>query len=391
MNLAFALACFLLLQDPPASTPSADPASQSTPANPAPNAPASSVPQTPATEPAPQEPVVNPATDPATAGSTEPTATPAATPTATPTVTPVESSGTTPATPPATPPASEAPASGVPVTPPATASTTDAPSAPAAAGTQAASDVPPITEQDLSDVLELAGMNAVSSLEREVKSLQQTLDGLVLADDESVVKIHGAKGSEDDLEGFGVDDAVARQVRRLLDEVKSKRAKLALLDLRGASSNNPNDGLRSVTEVADSAAKDGGATTTAAPVEPKPVAQSPKDATAQDASEPTDVLAGPSPDPQREALIAFRDRDVATVLELLAETPPLRMKPMTLWVYGSCLMSERRYGDAKAVFTRLKDEKDHPQLAHGADLQLKRITFIENALVGEGPSTETKK
>ncbi|MBK6939996.1 MAG: hypothetical protein IPH13_07290 [Planctomycetes bacterium] len=361
------LLCGILLQDPPVPA-SSDPPTHEEPAQGSgPTADPTSTPQ----DPAPVTPVQDPPAQP----SATPATTPAQDPVATSGAVPASEAGKDQPTPPASPPTTVDPAPN----PNPAVETLDA----------GAASIPPITEQDLADVLELAGMNAVSSLEREVKSLQQTLDGLVLADDESVVKIHGAKGSEDDLESFGVDDAVARQVRRLLDEVKSKRAKLALLDLRGASSNNPNDGLRSVAEVAATAA----ANTTTAGTEHGAPASVPTVAApiADPSSAPEDVLSAPSPDAQREALIAFRDRDVRTVLELLADTPMLRMKPLTLWAYGSCLMSERRYADAKAVFARLADERDHPQLAHGAKQQLARITFMENALVGEGPSTETTK
>lgn len=367
MMLDLLLVCGLLLQDPvpqtpPVETPAQDPPAQAAPTNG--GEPAAAPASTPATEPQ---------NTPTASSTQDPPAQPTSAPTSDPTANPTNAV-------PAVPEASKEPTA-APVGPAPAADPQAQPLDPAAAS------IPPITEQDLADVLELAGMNAVSSLEREVKSLQQTLDGLVLADDESVVKIHGAKGAEDDLEGFGVDDAVARQVRRLLDEVKSKRAKLALLDLRGASSNNPNDGLRSVTDVAESAA----AKTAVGATEANAPASAPAAVTAAPTAEPEDVLNAPSPDPQREALIAYRDRDVRTVLELLADTPMLRMKPLTLWAYGSCLMSERRYADAKPVFARLADERDHPQLAHGAKQQLARITFIENALVGQGPSTETTK
>lgn len=388
MNLAIAFVASLLLQDPPATTPAAEPAPQASPAAP----PTGTEPTSP--NPAPQDPApIDPATNPASSPASNPATPqqPATTPaTGSPSTDPATIPATTPATTPATgetkadPASSAAPASSTPSTAPEAATqpaTTD--------------DMPPITEQDLADVLELAGMNAVNSLEREVKSLQQTLDGLVLADDDSVVKIQGAKGSEDDLETFGVDDAVARQVRRLLDEVKSKRAKLALLDLRGASSNSPNDGLRGVADVAasDPANRLHGATgaTAQAPQADANAKGAPNAATPAADETDADVLEGSSPDPQREALIAFRDRDTRTVLELLGDTPVLRMKPLTLWAYGSCLLSERRFADAKAAFTRLADDRDHPQLAHGAKKQLERITFLENALVGEGPSTETKK
>lgn len=373
MMLDLLLVCGLLLQDPvpqtpPVETPAQDPPAQAAP--PSGSEPAAEPASTPAVEPqntAPANPTQDPPAQPTTAPTSDPTSSPTNNAPA------VPESSKEPTAAPAVPPKTEDPA--------------PAAKLPVEASDSASASIPPITEQDLADVLELAGMNAVSSLEREVKSLQQTLDGLVLADDESVVKIHGAKGSEDDLESFGVDDAVARQVRRLLDEVKSKRAKLALLDLRGASSNNPNDGLRPVADVAESAATKtaGGATEASSPT------STPTAVTAMPTAEPEDVLTAPSPDAQREALIAFRDRDVRTVLELLADTPMLRMKPLTLWAYGSCLMSERRYADAKPVFARLADERDHPQLAHGAKQQLARITFMENALVGQGPSTETTK
>ena len=144
-------------------------------------------------------------------------------------------------------------------------------------------------------------------------------------------------------------------MRRLLDEVRSRRAKLALLDLRGATSANPNEGLRSVTE--------------AAAIEEKPPQDAGAAAVAAGEAAP-DVLDGPSPDPEREAAIAYRDRDVNTVLALLGDMPVLRMEPETQWIFASCLMSKRRFADAKPILATLERDTEHTHLAQAAKLQL---------------------
>jgi TolA-binding protein len=248
---------------------------------------------------------------------------------------------------------------------------------------------PPVGYVSLEDVLRSAGAQFASMdvLENEVTSLQKMLDQLVLGGPESPDKLLEVTGVERELETLGVTAGRAAQISDMSDEVRALRARLQLLNLRAASVTTTDETFKPIEQMQpyDPRAVEGETAAGEETAQEEPAAEPDAAAAAEAAAQAERT---PSPDPDREAVLAFRQGDMLGVLDILEGYRADDLAPDTMFVLGSALVTVDRLTDARAVFEMLRARTERSTLARAATRQIERIDHLMNGIVSLPPALE---